>query len=167
MNQILIIILLIFRLISSKKYKNPVILENIPDPSIIKGDNNYYYLYGSYESIYRSLDLITWEYVGTAFEGKPRPSFADVDSYWAPCITKQNDIYILYFTLEDTGIGVATSNSPEIPFDIQNTNGKLFIREEIGINEICDPCFKEDEGVKYLNYWFYSLHIIFNSKLNY
>ena len=144
MNQILIIIFLIFRPKSSKKYKNPVIFENIPDPSVIKGDNNYYYLYGTSESIYRSLDLITWEYVGTAFEGKPRPSFADVGSYWAPCITKQNDFYVLYFTLEDTGVGVATSNSPEIPFDIQNNNGKLFLREEIGINEICDPCFKED-----------------------
>ena len=151
MNQILIIIFSIFRIISPKKYKNPVILENIPDPSIIQGDNNYYYLYGKIESIYRSLDLITWEYVGTAFEGKPRPSFADVDLYWAPCITKQNDLYVLYFTLEDTGVGVATSNSPEIPFDIQNNNGKLFLREEIDINNILDPYFKEDEGVKYLN----------------
>ena len=93
MNQILITIFLIFLLISSKKYKNPVILENIPDPSIIKGDNNYYYLYGTFESIYRSLDLITWEYVGTAFEGKPRPSFVDVDLYWYSEYQKESPGY--------------------------------------------------------------------------
>ena len=78
-------------------YVNPIIRADVPDPSIIKGDNGYYYLYATGEGIYRSYDLVRWEYVRQVFEGKPRPTFVDVSSYWAPCITKQGDLYGFIF----------------------------------------------------------------------
>ena len=86
----LLFFLLINNILSERiNYVNPVIRLDAPDPSVIKGDNNYYYLYATGERIYRSLDMVRWEYVRNVFEGKPRPSFVDVNSYWAPCITKQ------------------------------------------------------------------------------
>ena len=117
-------ILFLFFLINSiicerVNYVNPIIRKDVPDPTIIKGDNGYYYLYATGEGIYRSYDLVRWEYVRQVFEGKPRPSFIDVSSYWAPCITKQGNLYVLYFALsvwdgiDTAGIGVATASTPE------------------------------------------------------
>ena len=137
-------------------YVNPIIRADVPDPSIIKGDNGYYYLYATGEGIYRSYDLVRWEYVRQVFEGKPRPTFVDVSSYWAPCITKQGDLYVLYFALsvwgggETCGIGVATASTPEGPFDIQNGDGKLFQSFDVGVHNSIDPFFIEENGVKYL-----------------
>ena len=54
-----------------KSYQNPVINYSLPDPSIIKGEDGYYYLYATEDirnlPIHRSKDLVEWEYVGTAF----------------------------------------------------------------------------------------------------
>ena len=117
---------------ADSKYTNPVIKEDAPDPSVIRADNGYYYLYSTGEKIYKSLDLVNWQYVRQVFEGMPRPSFLDVNGYWAPCITKQGKIYVLYFALsvwdgiDTAGIGVATSDSPEGPFKIVGSDGKLF-----------------------------------------
>ena len=145
-----LILFCIFGTINCIKYKNPIINSSVPDPSIIKGDNDYYYLFATGESIYRSLDLINWDNIGKVFEGKSRPSFAENKPYWAPCITKQDDLYILYFTLDVLGIGVATSSSPEIPFDIANGDGKLFLSEELGVEKSVDPFFMEEDGSKFL-----------------
>ena len=137
-------------------YINPIIKKDAPDPSIIKGDNGYYYLYATGESIYRSLDLVRWEYVREVFEGKPRPSFVDVNRYWAPCITKQGNLYVLYFALsvwggiDSAGIGVATASTPEGPFDIKNGDGKLFVSGEIGVKNSIDPFYIEENGAKYI-----------------
>ena len=127
-------------------YTNPVIRNDAPDPTIIKADNGYYYLYTTGEGIYKSSNLIQWKYIRKVFDGKPRPSFLKVDSYWAPCITKQGKQYILYYALSvwgginSAGIGVATSSSPEGPFNIIG-NGKLFTSGEIGVKNSIDPFF--------------------------
>ena len=140
----------------SSKYINPVIKEDAPDPSVIRGDNGYFYLYATGERIFKSLDLVHWEYVAKVFEGMPRPSFLDVNSYWAPCITKQDKTYVLYFALsvwdglDTAGIGVATSGSPEGPFKIVGNDGKLFTSGEIGVRNSIDPYFIQDNGKKYI-----------------
>ena len=137
-------------------YVNPVIRLDAPDPSVIKADNNWYYLYATGERIYRSLDMVRWEYVRNVFDGKPRPSFVDVNSYWAPCITKQGNLYVLYFALStwggvnEAGIGVATASTPEGPFDIANGNGKLFVSGEVGVTNSIDPFYIEEGGAKYI-----------------
>ena len=136
-------------------YTNPVIRNDAPDPTIIKADNGYYYLYTTGEGIYKSSNLIQWKYIRKVFDGKPRPSFLKVDSYWAPCITKQGKQYILYYALSvwgginSAGIGVATSSSPEGPFNIIG-NGKLFTSGEIGVKNSIDPFFLIDNKKKYL-----------------
>ena len=154
---LLLFFLLINNILSERiNYVNPIIRSDAPDPSVIKGDNNYYYLYATGERIYRSLDMVRWEYVRNVFEGKPRPSFVDVNSYWAPCITKQGNLYILYFALstwggiDSAGIGVATASTPEGPFDIQNGNGKLFVSGEVGVKNSIDPFYIEENGSKFI-----------------
>ena len=56
---------------SDKNYKNPVVDYSLPDPSVIKGDDGYFYLYATEDirnmPIHRSEDLISWEPVGTVF----------------------------------------------------------------------------------------------------
>ena len=105
---------------------------------------------------YRCLDMVRWEYVRKVFDGKPRPSFVDVNSYWAPCITKQGNLYVLYFALsvwdgiDTAGIGVATASTPEGPFDIQNGDGKLFVSGEVGVKNSIDPFYIEEGGAKYI-----------------
>ena len=158
MNPSFMFLILLFNFVLNERinYVNPIIRLDAPDPSVIKGDNNYYYLYATGEKIYRSLDLVRWEYVRKVFEGKTRPSFVDVTSYWAPCITKQGNLYVLYFALskwggiDSAGIGVATASTPEGPFDIQNGNGKLFVSNEIGVKNSIDPNYIEVHGSKYL-----------------
>lgn len=140
----------------AKRYTNPLIKEDAPDPSIIRADNGYYYLYATGEKIYKSLNLVDWEFTGKVFEGKPRPSFLDVNGYWAPCITKQGNRYILYFALsvwdgiDTAGIGAAYSNSPEGPFQIVGNTGKLFVSGEVGVRNSIDPYFIQESGQKYI-----------------
>ena len=158
MNRALFILFLLINSIITERinYTNPIIRQDAPDPSMIKGDNGWYYLYATGERIYRSLDMVRWEYVRKVFDGKPRPSFVDVNSYWAPCITKQGNLYVLYFALsvwdgiDTAGIGVATASTPEGPFDIQNGDGKLFVSGEVGVKNSIDPFYIEEGGAKYI-----------------
>ena len=63
----------------AKTYKNPVVNYSLPDPSVIKGDDGYFYLYATEDirnlPIHRSKDLVNWESVGTAFTPETRPTF--------------------------------------------------------------------------------------------
>ena len=157
MKKYLIFLLFLFYFTASTRvsYTNPIVREDAPDPTIIKA-NGLYYLYATGEKIYRSNNMINWQYVRKVFEGKTRPSFVDVSSYWAPCITKQDNRYVLYFALstwggvDAAGIGVATASTPEGPFDIANGNGKLFQSGEVGVKNSIDPNYIEENGRKYI-----------------
>lgn len=141
---------------AANTYTNPVLTVDTPDPSVIKADDGYYYLYATGEGIYRSSDLVSWQYIRAAFQGKTRPSFVSgAGGYWAPCITHQGDQYVLYFALSAWGgestasIGVATSSSPSGPFDLVG-DGKLFSSSEIGVQNSIDPNYIEYNGSKYV-----------------
>lgn len=60
-------------------YRNPVIDYSLPDPTIIKANNGFYYLYATEDirniPIHRSTDLVNWQSVGTAFTDQTRPHF--------------------------------------------------------------------------------------------
>ena len=116
----------------SVTYKNPIINSNAADPSVIKANDGWYYLYGTGERIWKSKDMVNWAFVGKVFEKDNRPSFVPgVKSYWAPDINKIGKNYVLYYSLsiwagEDScGVGVAVSKVPEGPFKPIG-DGKLF-----------------------------------------
>lgn len=73
-----------------RTYNNPVIDYSLPDPTIIKADDGYFYLYATEDirnlPIHRSANLVDWEFVGTAFTDSTRPTFQQL--IWAPDIRK-------------------------------------------------------------------------------
>ena len=151
-------------------FTNPIIKKSIPDPSIIKADDGYFYLYGTEDTrnmpIYRSRNLIDWMFVGTAFTEATRPRTVNpYVSYknssgntvnammWAPDINYINGQYVLYYAIgvwgveNKSGVGVATSERPEGPFV---DRGAMFTSETIGVQNSIDQFYIEDGGKKYL-----------------
>ena len=131
------------------KFQNPLTLnvgdgetaESCADPVVIHGQtkgDRYWYLYcttdplngndraadGSFNfnliPTFRSLDLVTWDYQGNAFN--ERPAWVGDDAgLWAPEVSYFNGRYYLYYTAPETdaggsAIGVATSDSPTGPW---------------------------------------------------
>lgn len=141
-------------------YYNPVIRSGAPDPTVIRAENGYYYLYATENPvrnvpIYKSLNLTNWELVGTVFNNSNRPDFVNGGAIWAPSINYSDGKYYLYYSVSrwggewDCGIGVATADDPEGPF---TNHGKMFISSEHDTQNSIDPCFFEEDGKKYL-FW--------------
>ena len=141
-------------------YRNPVVDFSLPDPSIIKADDGFFYLYATEDirhlPIMRSSNLVDWTFVGTAFNKETRPRFEPKGGLWAPDIRKVNGQYVIYYSMSrwggewTCGIGVATSDKPEGPF---TDRGMMFRSNGIGVKNSIDPCFVEEpDGRKYL-FW--------------
>jgi len=145
---------------AQQQYSNPVIDESLPDPTVIKAADGYFYLYATENipnvPIYRSDNLVDWRRVGTAFTDNTRPQMVPNGRIWAPDINYINGKYVMYYSKStwggewDCGIGVATAERPQGPFtDV----GKLFISSEIGVQNSIDPFYiEEEDGSKYL-FW--------------
>lgn len=146
-------------LYAADKYSNPVINYSLPDPSIIKGEDGYFYLYATEDirnlPIHRSKDLVNWEFVGTAFTDTTRPDFEPEGGIWAPDINKIGDKYVLYYSMSvwggewTCGIGCAVADRPEGPF---KDCGMMFRSNGIKVQNSIDPFYIEDNGHKYL-FW--------------
>ena len=140
-------------------YHNPVVGYSLPDPSVIRGEDGYFYVYATENirnmPIHRSTNLVDWEFVGTAFSDKTRPSFEPKGGLWAPDINRIGDKYVLYYSMSrwgeewTCGIGVATADNPAGPF---HDHGMMFRSNAIGIQNCIDPFYIEDGGKKYL-FW--------------
>ncbi len=140
-------------------YSNPVINRSAPDPTVIRADNGTYYLYATENipnlPIFKSDNLVDWEFVGTAFTDETRPQMVPDGRIWAPDIQRIGDKYVLYYSKSrwggewGCGIGVATADSPEGPF---TDKGKLFISKEIGVKNSIDPIYFGENGKHYL-FW--------------
>lgn len=146
-------------LYAADKYSNPVIDYSLPDPSIIKGEDGYFYLYATEDirnlPIHRSKDLVNWEFVGTAFTDATRPDFEPEGGIWAPDINKIGDKYVLDYSMSvwggewTCGIGCAVADRPEGPF---KDCGMMFRSNGIKVQNSIDPFYIEDNGHKYL-FW--------------
>ena len=141
-------------------YNNPVIKSGAPDPTVIRGEDGYYYLYATENPvrnvpIYRSNNLVNWELIGTVFNNSNRPNFVSGANIWAPSINYSDGKYYLYYSMSrwggewECGIGVATADHPAGPF---TNHGKMFVSNEYNTQNSIDPCFFEEDGKKYL-FW--------------
>lgn len=163
-NFILIILLIISLNIASAQqinltYLNPVINKSLPDPTLIKAKDGYFYLYATENTknvpIYKSKNLTDWEFLGTAFTNETRPSFEPKGAIWAPDINYINGKYVLYYSMSvwggewTCGIGVAVADQPEGPF---TDKGKLFRSNEIGVQNSIDQFYIAYKDRKYL-FW--------------
>lgn len=141
-------------------YSNPVIDTNLPDPTVIRAQDGYFYLYSTEGRvrgvpIYRSANLVDWEFVGSAFTREGRPQWNPKANIWAPDINYINGKYVMYYAKStwggewECGIGVATADSPVGPFTDQ---GSLFISKDLNTQNSIDPDYIEEDGHKYL-FW--------------
>lgn len=145
--------------VEHKKYKNPVVAYSLPDPTIIKANDGYFYLYATEDirnlPIHRSKNLVDWKEVGTAFTNETRPTFEPKGGLWAPDINYINGKYVLYYSMSvwggewTCGIGVATADKPEGPFA---DRGMLFRSNTIQVQNSIDQFYIEEGGKKYL-FW--------------
>jgi len=150
-------------------YKN----ENCPDPSVIKADDGYFYVYSTqdnlpgntrYIPIHKSKDLVVWEYVGTVFDEDTRPKGIPNSRLWAPDINYINGKYVLYYSLGvwggtyDSAIAVATADKPEGPFTDQ---GIIIDYTSHGVNNSIDQFYIETGGLKFLVWGsFYGIYAV-------
>ena len=155
----------------TQTYHNPVISYSLPDPTVIRAADGFFYLYATEDThnvpIYRSRDLVNWRFVGTAFNDKTRPmDYCPRGGIWAPDINYVNGQYVLYYSKSEwgktweCGIGVAVSDRPNGGFHDAH---KLFIASEVGIENCIDPFFIQDNGHNYL-FWG-SFHDIYGVEL--
>lgn len=145
--------------VKKEKFQNPIIPLSLPDPTVVKADDGFFYLYATEDirnlPIYRSSDLVSWSFVGTAFTDATRPQWNPNGGIWAPDINRINGCYVLYYAKSEwggewtCGIGVASSDNPQGPF---TDHGAMFISEEIGVKNSIDAFYIEDNGKKYL-FW--------------
>ena len=140
-------------------YTNPVINKSLPDPTIIKAQDGYFYLYATVNTrntpIYRSKNLVDWTFSRTAFTDATRPTFEPKGCLLAPDIEYINGQYVLYYSMSvwggewTCGIWVAVASKPEGPF---TDKGMLFRSNEIGVQNSIDQFYIEENGHKYL-FW--------------
>ena len=152
-------------------YTNPVTKYSLPDPTVIRAADGYFYMYATEDThnvpVYRSRDLVKWRYASTAFTDATRPmDFVPNGSIWAPDINYIDGKYVLYYSKSEwgktweCGIGVAVSDRPNGGFHDAH---KLFISSEIGIENCIDPFFISVDGHNYL--FFGSFHDIYGVEL--
>ncbi|MDR2860142.1 MAG: family 43 glycosylhydrolase [Mediterranea sp.] len=152
----------------SLTYTNPVVSYSLPDPTVIKADDGYFYLYATENirniPIHRSRNLVEWEQVGTVFTNESRPSFEPNGGLWAPDINYINGQYVLYYSMSvwggewTCGIGVAVSSHPKGPF---TDKGMIFRSNDINVQNSIDEFYFEEAGKKYL-FWgsFHGIYVI-------
>jgi arabinan endo-1,5-alpha-L-arabinosidase len=147
----------------SLKYINPVFEPVLADPTVIKGDDGWFYAYGTMDDwgdgkgprkipVIRSKNLSQWEYVGEAFTAKP--TWKEKGGIWAPDIAKVAGKYHLYYAFStwgdpNPGIGLAIADHPAGPF---KDHGKLFLSSEVDVPNSIDPYYFEENGQKYI-FW--------------
>ena len=139
-------------------YRNPVYADSkFPDPGVMRDADGTFYAYSTTISAsaicpaMRSDNLVDWEYLGSTFDGKPAVYIAGA-SMWAPEVARIGGRYVMYYALsgssiQETGIAVAVSDSPEGPFQ---DLGCLIDAQESGVPNSIDPSLYEEDGHRYL-----------------
>lgn len=110
---------------------------SVHDPSIIQGDDGYFYIYGSHMAAARSLDMMVWEKISTNAqkgctlvenvqqEMKTALDWAQTNTFWAPDVQQLKDgrYYMYYCTCRGdsplSALGLAVSERPEGPYKDQ------------------------------------------------
>ncbi len=96
-------------------YINPIIHKGLADPSILFDDGCYYLFAtgraedGRFIPIYKSKDLVKWEFVAGAVSRGSRTDW-NYKNFWAPEIRKLNNKYYLYYTASPDTTEMNTGN---------------------------------------------------------
>lgn len=138
-------------------FTNPVIRGDVPDPSIIRVDNQYFAIgtsseWAPYYPIFTSSDLVNWKPVGHVFD--QLPAWAS-SSFWAPeWFSWRGKIYLYYTARKKADgiscIGVAMADSVTGVF---KDYGPVV---EFG-KEAIDAFVLEEDGKLYISWKAYGL----------
>lgn len=143
-------------------YSNPVIASDCPDPSVIddRDASGWFYAYSTRSRtatlpVYRSKDMVHWEFVRDGFTGGKVPDWSPGGVLWAPDVNRVDGRYVLYYAMGHWGdhvrsaSGVAVSDSPAGPF---RDLGMIVSCDNTGVMNSIDPVFIDDGGKRYL-FW--------------
>ena len=131
--------------------------KEIADPTVVRGDDGYFYCFSTDQRVLISEDACNWMLWTEKIIN--RPTWGDNYYYagskpnvWAPDVVKVGDKWIYYYSLsgwgEPVGIGYAVADDCGGPYVDQ---GKLFTGEEMGIENCIDPqVFVDDDGKVYM-----------------
>lgn len=122
--------------IAEQEVTSPVFKSvSVHDPSIIKADDGYFYIFGSHMAAARSTDLMSWERISADAQSgctlvenvqtqmKEALSWAKTTTFWAPDVQQLADgrYYYYYCTCEGSSplsaMGLAVSDKPEGPYE--------------------------------------------------
>lgn len=152
-------------------YTNPVIMQSVSDPTVVRGEDGYFYLSGTEEGyfppetqgmpVFKSKDLVNWNWEDNRRIFETRPYWQNDPGnrgLWAPELRFINGKYVCYYSWV-TGwgddqyptdeVGVAVSDVPQGPY---TDLGELIDARKFNVLPSIDPFYFEDEGKKYL-FW--------------
>lgn len=144
-----------FDSIGDRLYSNPLPINNIGDPFVLKASDGKYYCYATSASdgykVWLSNDLVHWQESGMAFK-RDVNSWA-INDFWAPEVIEYNGKYYMFFSARELKsnslrIGMAIADNPLGPFK-DPINRPLF---DFGYATIDASPFIDDDGKKYLYY---------------
>ncbi len=158
----------------------PRFLKNVAvhDPSIIKADDGFYYIFGSHMAAAKSADLIDWELISrdasdkgcTLVENvqtqmKDALKYAKTTTFWAPDVVQlENGTYVMYYcTCEGSSplstLGIAYADKPEGPYVNQGIilrSGYAGYNANVYPNVVDPTTFFDKEGRLWMVYGSYS-----------
>lgn len=150
---------------------------SVHDPSIIKADDGYFYVFGSHMAAARSLDLIAWEQISrdagagntlvenAREEMKEALAWAKTDTFWAPDVQQLADGRYYYYYCACVGnaplsaLGLAVSDNPQGPYKdlgVFLKSGAPGYNANILPNAVDPHTFFDNEGRLWMVYGSYS-----------
>lgn len=146
-----------------KLFRNPVLDQNVADPTIWKVDNTFHLFYtGNFtDPIYTSNDMINWTNTGKCpFNEDTINQLKDLASrynsdpvIYAPTVVKNGNYYLMYISITWKCLCVLYSTSPLGPFRFPRNYPTVLVDKEISGLDITfeDSCVAQDlDGQWYL-----------------
>ena len=142
------------------KFTNPILNENVGDPTVWENENNYYLFYtGNFNStIYNSTDMINWSDTGICpFTNETQSQLRDLarqyDSdpvIYAPTVVRNGDYWLMYISITWKCLTVLKSSTPVGPFEFANGVPYVLVDEKISGLPITfeDSCVAYDHNEK-------------------
>jgi GH43 family beta-xylosidase len=136
-------------------FKNPLGINNIGDPFVLKAADGKYYLYATSAPygfyVWSSENMLDWTKMGYAYEADS-DNWANKD-FWAPEVVEHNGKYYMYYSARwkencSLRVGVAVSDSPMGPF-VNPENKPMF---DFGYAAIDADVIVDEDGRKYMYY---------------
>ncbi|MEK3885638.1 glycoside hydrolase family 43 protein [Paenibacillus sp. PL2-23] len=116
-------------------YSNPLSIQKIGDPFILKASDGRYYCYPTSAidegfKAWSSNDLINWTEEGFVYQKSKNKKAWGYKQFWAPEVVERNGKFYMYYTArwlekDSLRIGVAVSDNPCGPF-VDVYDGPLF-----------------------------------------